>query len=927
MRARLILATSLVALTAAGAAAGGWRLLHPRDKLAQGQALAARGELRPALLALREAVLEHPDAAEPHFRLGVLDLVAADPVASEKELLAARDRGWPAQAVKLPLAEALLRQGRFTDLLHDFPVEPDGSPEAAGILVMRAQAEVGLRQWTMAAADAAQAQRLDPKLGQAALVSARVALSNGDTAGATTAAEQAVKLMPDSVEALALLGETRLTAGDQVGALAWFKAAAAAPAGSAGLRARVQIRRAELLVRTNDPTAMAAVDAVLQQQPKQPMAQFLKAVLQAEAKDWKAADTTLVSIGAPIGDLPGAAYLTALVKSKMDEPQQAIDAAERAVAQAPGNAVAARLLAALYLDNRQPRQAVATLARTIGSATADPATLLLLAQAYAAAGMKSEVQPTLDKIPAAGSGDPRELTQVAALQAAAGDAGRAERTLQHVLDVIPAVAMRETDENTAAASGAQTAVTVVMLALQAGNLDRAEAGVKELRELRGTNDVQATLLDGLVKMARMDLTGAKAAFEDALRLDPSSVPAHLDLARAQAQEGDGRAALATLQSLLDADPANTAAISGKADLLFALGRGSEAIETLEAGHLAARGNATLTAQLSDAYVRIGSAAKAIPMLDDAMGASNKPADDHDVVLLLSARVRAQEALGRPQDAIATARQVLALLPTNVALRVQVADKLGAQSDWKGAEKLLAEGLALQPGNTALVEASALAAAKDGGSAAGLARADQLLADPANAGLARVLKGNVLIGQHDYAGAAAAYEAKITPDGPVDVVIDAARARLAAGQADVARSLLRSWVTSHPDASEAWFALSTIDLSAGRTAEAKDELERGHAAQSTNPAVLNNYAWVLQQSGDLARARTFANQAWLLSPNPRVADTFGWILLASGDREGAIALLKQAAGALKGDPTIQQHLAAALAPAGLNPTVAARTATP
>ena len=927
MRARLILTVSLLALTAAGAGAGGWRILRPRDKLAQGEALASRGELRAALLALREAVLERPQAAEPHFRLGVLDLAASDPVASEKELLAARDRGWPAQSIKLPLAEALLRQGRFTDLLHDFPVEPDGSSEAAGILVMRAQAEVGLKQWPLAAADAAQAQRLEPKLGQAALVAARVALGRDDVAGATTASEQAVKLMPDSVEALALLGECRLTAGDQAGALTWFKAASAAPVGSPELRARVQIRRADLLVRTNDPGAGAAVDAVLQQQPKQPVARFLKALLQAQAKDWKAADTTLVSIGAAIGDVPGAAYLTALVKSKMDQPQQAIDAAERAVAQAPGDPVAARLLAVLYLDDRQPRQAVAVLARTVGSASADTATLLLLAQAYAAAGMKSQVQPTLDRIPGGGSGDPRQLTQVAALQAAAGDAGKAERTLKHVADVIPAVAMRETDENTAAATGAQAAVTVVMLALQAGNVDRADAGVRELRELRGPNDVQATLLDGLVKMARMDLTGAKAAFEDALRMDPSSVPAHLDLARAQAQEGNGQAALATLQQLLDADPANTAALSGKADLLFALGRGNEAIAALEAGHLAAPGNATLTAQLSDAYVRVGSAAKAMPMLDEAVEASTKPADDRDAILVLSARVRAQEALGRPQDAIATARQVLALLPANVALRVQIADKMGAQSDWNGAEKLLAEGLTLQPGNTALVEASAMAAAESRGSAAGLARADQLLADPANAGLARVLKGNVLIGQHDYAAAAAVFEANITPDGPVDVVIDAARARLAAGQADLARSLLRSWVTAHPDASEAWIALSTIDLAAGRTTEAKDELERGHATQSTNPAVLNNYAWVLQQTGDLAQARTFANRAWLLSPSPRTADTFGWILLASGDREGAIALLKQAAGALKADPMVQQHLAAALAPAGQNPTVAAQTATP
>ena len=60
-----------------------------------------------------------PQNAEAHYWLGRVSLELGDPVAAEREARAARDRGFdPHQAVPL-LAQALLAQQKFKDLLRE----------------------------------------------------------------------------------------------------------------------------------------------------------------------------------------------------------------------------------------------------------------------------------------------------------------------------------------------------------------------------------------------------------------------------------------------------------------------------------------------------------------------------------------------------------------------------------------------------------------------------------------------------------------------------------------------------------------------------------------------------------------------------------------------------------------------------------------
>ncbi len=115
------------------------------DDLADARKAMQKGDLRAAQIDLRNAVRSDPQNAEAHFWLGKVSLDLGDPVAAEREARAARDRGFdPHQAVPL-LAQAMLAQQKYKDLLND--LQPDGKDAVldASILVARGYAQIALQ--------------------------------------------------------------------------------------------------------------------------------------------------------------------------------------------------------------------------------------------------------------------------------------------------------------------------------------------------------------------------------------------------------------------------------------------------------------------------------------------------------------------------------------------------------------------------------------------------------------------------------------------------------------------------------------------------------------------------------------------------------------------------------------------------------------
>src|SRR5487761_2785920 len=125
-----------------GAWFGIWPVAAHADYMSSARAALKKGDLKSAQIDLRNAVRNDPQNAEAHFWLGKVAIELGDPVAAEREAAAARDRGFdPHQAVPL-LAQAMLAQNKFADLLEKLKPEGKDGPLDASILVSRGYAQL-----------------------------------------------------------------------------------------------------------------------------------------------------------------------------------------------------------------------------------------------------------------------------------------------------------------------------------------------------------------------------------------------------------------------------------------------------------------------------------------------------------------------------------------------------------------------------------------------------------------------------------------------------------------------------------------------------------------------------------------------------------------------------------------------------------------
>ena len=905
---------SVGVLVCGGAAA--WYVLRPHDPLSQANRLLAAGDLRGAQLDLRSAVLAKPNDAKARYLLASTQLRLGDPLAAEHELQSAAKLGYDPSAVTVLLAEAALQQRHFDSVLQDY--QPTGAmtpAQTASLLVTRGMAQLALGQVDQAASGIAEAQQRDPKSFPAAMAAAQLAEIKKDYPGAQSQVDQALAIQPNAPAALVKRAELDLAAGDRKAALTAFDAAVDHSPGVSLAR----LGRAELLLNMGETVrARTDLDAILKAQPQNPVANFLLARLLMDARDWTAADAAIGKAAPFLDRLPRGEYDLAVIKATLKQPQQALDAANRYLLHSGADSLAAaKLVAEVSLSMSQPARAVAVLEPVVGAGHADAATFELLARGYGQTDRMAQAIQSLEHAAEMSPGDPAILAQLASARLSQGQPDAAAEDLQRALDrsrpppVTPAVGTPGPPDKPGPANRqtpAQTATELVQVLVRAGQIDRADAALQRLRQMSGVDPVTLDMLTGLVSLAKFDLTAAHSAFADAAKANPDNLSAQVSLAQIVALQGNGAEAVRTLSALADKNPSSIVVLVALEGLLLDQNMPDQAIDRAKAAHERAPTDARLTLSLVQLYARTNHLDQALALLSpDAGGPPPSPQ-----VLELQARLQVQAR--RFKDAADTLRKILAQRPNDPAVTRQLIDVLLLDNDVDHARGLVRNALAARPGDPAMLAAAVAVAARQD-LQAGLAKADELVRDKANLPAALPLKGDLLMSAKQYPEAAAAYRSADQANPSSLLTVRTALAQQAAGKPDAAATVLRDWLASHPDDADAAKVLASLDISAKRLPQARDELNVTLKQQPNDPIALNNLAWVEQQSGDLAQARQLAQHAYLLQPTPQVADTLGWIIFLQNDAADALPLLRQAAAAARGNPSIQYHLAAALAKTG------------
>jgi Tfp pilus assembly protein PilF len=255
---------------------------HAADYLANARLALQKGDLKAAQLQLLNAVKADPQNAEARFLLARVQFDLGDPVAAEREVRGARERGYDAHKTLALLSQSMLAQSKFQAMLDEF--KPDGKDNQldSEMLVARGIAEAGLNHTDEAEKDFAASEKLAPTSVQPLLADARLAVARRDVDRALKQADAALAVQPKSADAMLVKAQALRLKGDLVGSAAVLDQAVEAAPDS--LQAKLD--RASMLLATGKITsAQGDVQAVLAIAPGNVQALYLQAVLQANAKD------------------------------------------------------------------------------------------------------------------------------------------------------------------------------------------------------------------------------------------------------------------------------------------------------------------------------------------------------------------------------------------------------------------------------------------------------------------------------------------------------------------------------------------------------------------------------------------------------------------------------------------------------------------
>lgn len=882
----------LVALVAGiGGAAIALRGPSSEKYLADGQKQLASGELRSAVINLRNAVRTDPNNIDARLALAEVSLRIGDAAAAEKEVKVARELGAPEERYLDPLAQSLFGQAKFDDILREIAPGTREQKVEAVVRLWRGYAYLGKRDINLAGRSFGEALQVNPEEARAHVGLARIAIEQSDQRKAEEEIDRALGLNGDLSEALAMKGELQRLSGRKEEARASFDAALKGD--SRNVLALIGRAVLALDERRNDDAERDS-RAALAVQPGHPIANYVFALLNARKNELKTASERLERLGPGISTYPPNLYLLAALHYRLQQFGQAEAGFERYLALVPRDIRARQLLAELYMRRNANERAIEVLKLAVDTGVEDPATFGLLAAAYLRDRQFQESSKWFDRAAALPHTDVRQQLQIAYGRMQLGQSTEAVKELESALEQDP--------------NSVQARLALALAHMRAGEHDKALAVARDLQARQPDSPVPHNVM-GTIHVARNAMPEARAAFEEAIRVKPDFTPARLNLATIDARTGQQEKAAQGFRSVLEATPNSIEAHVGLAQLSISGNRMAEAQSWLEKARAIDPKALRPSLALIDLYMRDGKPDRAIQVARDLQ--SRLP----DNAVALDSLARTQLAVGETASAIQTFRQVVALTPRIAEAHYRLGKALQQARDQQGATSAFRQALAVDsnyaPALLELIEVELRANRRD---AAEKMATEWSRARPAlTAG--HVILGDTLsrVGKHAEAVEAYRTAQARQPSSPIVTRLSGALAR--SGENEKAIKTLQDWVETRPEDNVARFALADLYLSLQRKDEALVHYELLLKSEPDNALLLNNVAWILGERGD-GRALGLAERAFKLAPNSAfVEDTLGYLLMQQGEVKRGVEHLRSARVKAPTSGEIAYHLALGLVKLG------------
>lgn len=830
-----------------------------------GKALLERGEVRPAEVALNDAL-----------RLGV----------NRAEVV-------------VPLAKALVGQGKPDLIFTDPRFAPDGLPPAVQyqMLLLRAGAAAETGDFRAGLKALEDARRLDANDAGSWISEVPIRIRARQLPEALAAADRALALAPQLAEAHFSRGEARHVVPDLAGALASYDKALALEPGHVGAR----IARAGIHVDQNRLDAASAdVAAVEKVGTGDPRALYLKALIaerQGRTAEARAALNEVTALLDPIPQeylrfRPQALMLGGMAHHALGQREKARPYLEGVLRSNPGHPVA-KVLASIHLADRKVDSAIDVLTTYARANPNDGQALVLLASAHMSQGRHARATQIMQD--ALKQGDQPLLRTTLGLSLVGGARyGDAVKELEAAFARDP----RSLPAGYALAS----------LYAQAGQGRQAVRVADALAKSHPGNAAVLALL-GSARRASGDAAGARKALQSALAADATSVPALLGMARLEIDAGSLPKARERLTQALAVDEKNQQVLLGLAEVSERAAQVDEAQRWLaRADEAAGPNDAGPLLALVDLHLRH----QQLEAAREAIGRANGKAPDAVETLIAAARV------GLARGDVATARSALQRAATgagfNAVRLTQIAALQNQAGAYQAAAHSLDKALGERPDHVPALALRAEVDIRQGDLSAAEQRARQIVTRLPRAGLGHALLGDVASarGQHDAALAAYRRAHEVDRNAASLMRLFAATARR---DRDAAVRLAEQWLAKQPRDAVVWRAMADLQLNGGQLAAARRSYEGLIKIKNDDADALNNLANVMVAQGDPGALRV-AEQALALSPgSAHIIGTVGWAAYKAGQIDRAVQMLRDARLRDPANADTRYFLASALASLG------------
>ena len=875
-----------VPLIAAALATGCGRISpQPDDLMASAREQAAAGHHRAAIIELRNVLQQSSRHAEALYWLGLEYSRTGDYAAAIRPLQRALDLGYDAAKAIPPLSKSLIATGDYQRALDRAMVDLHGDNRTqAEIYALRGLAYLGLKRNREASDSFVQALAFEPEFADALRGQARMAADDKDFDQALRLLGRATASAPDDVESWLLKGDL-LRHTKQKGALAAYrKVLEIDPENVLGRLDVVSILIAEGQVdaagKEFEPARMLA--------PNAPRVQYVEGLLAYYRGEYSAARVAARQVLEALPDHMPSVVLAGAAAYELGEYIEAQGYLARIVDKAPDDMNVRILLATAYARAGNPGRALDALSQPLAQVPVETRVLTLAGEFAMQNNEPLKASDYFERATKADPGSASARTALAASRMAWGETDRALADLEAAARLDP--------------QNYHADIVLSMSQLQLHKYDGALKALQVLEKKQPTNPLTHNLKAAAL-LGKGDSASARKALERALELQPTYLPATINLAKLDVVEKNPRAARKRLETALQGDENNAQTLMALADSAPQIGASPrERIDWLERATHAHPDLARPKLMLARHYAQRGDHARANDLVQQVLTRDPKNADALDMLGEI------QLLTGYPKDALQTFGKLVALQGKSPVARYRLASAQTLNRDYADASRSLRTALSLKPdyvdAQVALIRLEILLGRYDEAKSI----AQRIQQQPPRSPLGYMMEGDVLMAEKKFVPAAKAFEAgyAVEKSGALAIKIHAAYAE--AGKPDDGDARLKQWLGIAPEDAFARMYSADADLRQGKYRNAVEQYEWLAQNDPKNVTVLNNLAWTYDQLGD-ARALAMAERAYRIKPDdPAITDTLGWLLVRQGDANRGVELLQKAVEATPNVQEIRFHLA-------------------